>query len=38
MADELGLRLAEEVLPLSNTPGWYPPLWLAPDRVVARAH
>jgi hypothetical protein len=37
MADQLGLRLAEEVLPLSNTPAWYPPLWLAPDRVVARA-
>jgi hypothetical protein len=37
MADQLGLRLTEEVLPLSNTPAWYPPLWLALDRVVARA-
>jgi hypothetical protein len=37
MADQLGLRLAEEVLPLSNTPAWYPPLWLAPGRVAARA-
>jgi hypothetical protein len=36
MADQLGLRLAEEVLPLSNTPAWYPPLWLAPGRVVTR--
>jgi hypothetical protein len=37
MADQLGLRLAEEVLPLSNTPAWYPPLWLTPGRVVGRA-
>jgi Metallopeptidase family M24 len=37
MADQLGIDLAEEVLPLSNTPAWYPPLWLTPDRVPARA-
>jgi hypothetical protein len=36
MADQLGLELAEEVLPLSNTPAWYPPFWLAPDRVATR--
>ena len=37
MADQLGIVLAEEVLPLSNTPAWYPPFWLTPDRVLARA-
>jgi hypothetical protein len=36
MADQLGLRLADEVLPLSNTPAWYPPFWLAPERAVVR--
>jgi hypothetical protein len=36
MVDQLGLRLADEVLPLSNTPAWYPPFWLAPERAVVR--
>lgn len=37
MTDELGLRLADEVLPLSNTPAWFPPFWLAPERVMVCA-
>jgi hypothetical protein len=36
MAGQLGLRLADEVLPLSNTPAWYPPFWLTPERAVIR--
>jgi hypothetical protein len=36
MAEQLGLRLAEEVLPLSNTPAWYAPFWLTPERVLMR--
>jgi len=36
MADELGLRVGDDVLPLSNTPAWFPPFWLAPDQVAAR--
>jgi hypothetical protein len=36
MAEQLGLRLAEEVLPLSNTPAWYPPFWLAQGRALTR--
>lgn len=36
MADELGLRIAEEILPLSNTPAWFPPFWLTPEQVIAR--
>jgi hypothetical protein len=37
MAEQLGIRLAEEVLPLSNTPACYRPFWLRPDRAAVRA-
>jgi hypothetical protein len=37
MVKQLGLRLADEVLPLSNTPACYRPFWLLDDRVVVRA-
>jgi hypothetical protein len=37
MADTLGLRLADDVLPLSNTPAWFAPFWLTPDRTVIRS-
>jgi hypothetical protein len=37
MARQLGLRLADEVLPLSNTPACYRPFWLLEDRVIVRA-
>jgi hypothetical protein len=36
MADVLGVRIADEVLPLSNTPAWFPPFWLAPEQIAAR--
>jgi hypothetical protein len=36
MADVLGLDIADEVLPLSNTPAWFPPFWLAPEQILAR--
>jgi hypothetical protein len=34
MADELGIRLAPEVLPLSDIPGYLPPFVLRPDHVM----
>jgi hypothetical protein len=35
MADELGIRLKDEVLPLSNLAAWLPPFWLAPGKAMA---
>ena len=37
MADQLGIRLKEEVLPFSNIPAYLPPFWLDPHRVVCLA-
>jgi hypothetical protein len=37
MTDQLGLRLVDEVLPLSNTPAYHRPFWLLGDRVIVRA-
>jgi hypothetical protein len=37
MRDEIGIRLADEVLPLSSSPAYLPPFWLDPDRVYVRA-
>ncbi len=37
MAEELGIRLKEEVLPFSNIPAYLPPFWLNPERVVCLA-
>lgn len=34
MAEALGIRLAECVLPLSNTPAWLPPYALSSNRVL----
>ncbi|WP_172295468.1 M24 family metallopeptidase [Pseudoruegeria sp. HB172150] len=34
VSDVIGLELAPEVLPLSNTPLWLPPEWSEPDRVL----
>jgi hypothetical protein len=36
-ADEIGIRLKEEVLPLSNLPAYLAPFILAPKRVLARS-
>ena len=35
MSDVLGIELAEEVLPLSNTPAMVPPFFLRPHAVLA---
>lgn len=35
MADEIGLDLKDEILPLSNVPLCLPPFWLAADKVLA---
>jgi len=35
MRDELGIGLHEDVLPLSNIPGYLPPYLLSPDRVMS---
>jgi hypothetical protein len=37
MREALGLRLRPEVLPLGNTPGLFPPYFLAPRQVCARS-
>ena len=34
MKDQLGIDLDDSVLPLSNTPGYYAPAFLAPERVL----
>lgn len=36
MADQLGIDLSEEVLPLSNIPAIVPPFFLNPRVVLAR--
>ena len=35
MGDQLGIRLAPEVLPFSNIAAWLPPFWLAPGKAMA---
>ena len=37
MRDELGIDLADEVLPLSSCPAYLPPFWLSPDLVYVAA-
>ena len=37
LADVFGISLHEEVLPLSNTAGYLPPFWLAPDLAIVSA-
>lgn len=34
MKDQLGIDIDDSVLPLSNTPGYYAPAFLAPERVL----
>lgn len=34
MKDELGINIDDSLLPLSNTPGYFAPAFLAPDRVM----
>ena len=36
MRDEIGIRLADEILPLSSSPAYLPPFWLDHDRVYVR--
>jgi hypothetical protein len=35
MCQGLGIQLAEELLPLSDSTAYLPPFWLAPDLVCA---
>jgi hypothetical protein len=37
MRDMLGIALAEEVLPLSAAPAWFPPFWLSTDHALVRS-
>ena len=37
MADEIGIRLKPEILPLSNVPAYLPPFILSPTRVFTRS-
>jgi hypothetical protein len=37
MADDLGIHLRPEVLPLSDLAGYLPPLWLAPQLAMRRS-
>jgi hypothetical protein len=36
MADQLGIQLRPEVLPLSNLAGYLPPYWLAPGLAMRK--
>jgi hypothetical protein len=36
MGDSLGVPPKPSILPLSSTPLWLPPFWLAPDHVLVR--
>ncbi len=36
MSSQLGITLAEEVLPLSTAPAYLPPFWLAPQMVCVK--
>jgi hypothetical protein len=35
MTQELGIEIADEVLPLSSMPAYFPPLWLSPSKGLA---
>jgi Xaa-Pro aminopeptidase len=37
LSDVFGIQLSEEVLPLSNTAGYLPPYWLAPNLAMRRS-
>jgi hypothetical protein len=37
LAEVFGIELHPEVLPLSNTAGYLPPFWLAPERAMVMA-
>ncbi len=37
MSEQLGIEIAEEVLPLSSIPAYFPPLWLSPSKALALA-
>jgi hypothetical protein len=36
MIERLGVEIADEVLPLSAAPAYFPPFWLAPDRALVK--
>jgi hypothetical protein len=36
LSKTFGIELHEEVLPLSNTAGYFPPFWLAPQLALVR--
>lgn len=35
MRDELGLRISDDLLPLSSIPGYYTPLFMSPNKALA---
>jgi len=37
MSHELGIDIADELLPLSSMPAYFPPLWLSPSKGLALA-
>lgn len=34
MREQLGIAIADELLPLSAAPAWFPPFWLSPERAL----
>jgi Xaa-Pro aminopeptidase len=34
MREQLGIAIADELLPLSAAPAWFPPFWLDPERAL----
>jgi hypothetical protein len=37
MRERLGIDVRDEVLPLTPTPGYFPPFWLSPERALVYA-
>src|SRR5262249_52734582 len=36
LRDVLGLAIADDVLPLSAAPAWFPPFWISPDHALVQ--
>jgi hypothetical protein len=36
MRDRLGIEIADEVLPLSTAPAYFPPFWLSPGNALVK--
>ena len=37
MVEQLGIEIADEILPLSCIPAYFPPFWLSPEQALVYA-